>query len=1091
MEELDKPLDDTVLNDWLNGEDNGMPMMPPVFREKEEPKMVLRYPVPELPKGHTGAERDRRDKTRYFEKMQTVVVPQAGEPPLPPVESTGPRVFRHVVPPPPIDRALSDALQAMELSAGGGDAAGHRHLRSPHLPSEDSPDFLSSDTDSDSDLSPSPGIGSTRAAALDQALGRRAGSSSSAAVGATGVPGGAGGGGGAAGVRSRGVLATPGTVATTVPAKGGAGELASVSPPRSGTAGSSTGYAAPAWAPTTALDVLESAGRVCASPAELACLLDAANRFVFLEPKVGTGDARAREVALAAGGGTGGTGGGTGVIGGVLGDVVQTLAYVAEGTLEDERLERIAMEQVPAQAGAAACWRLGAGAFWLERAVVAARQELTAGVRAAGWGALTEEAVPECVATVLGEVRGALGAAAARLPLAAVEVVDEPRLVAGNRDDWVEVAAGWPALWDALQLAPYAQRKDVQCYVLCPDNQADDVRPFFLDLCVAYAELCHLGRHTLGTDFPGAPDGIVHVPSGLTVDTSRDATNENHLRQYVGKAAALGKHIAEAGARDLRADSCVVVYVVDPFTRARDVDSFADVVRSMAELLRHTRACVCPGARAPVVVEPVPIARAIAYRPDTRTALRDLALRVYAKIRRGTFGQQPNPLTAELPRLSPPPFLAYEPPYVVSCIPEPPQTHTQSFPVHICYDYSPDRAWIVSTLTDSVGELLQTFVVPNTPVPPVAVASAVRARTTATTSSSAGVSGAGATPTSTGGPARNSSSDNSGDGTTDGSSNSSTNGNGNNSSDNNSSTGSNSSSSNSGNKGIGEPGGADANTSGDSVEMLDVPGDEDSTSGATAAAAAAAAPFEACFEQWMGFLHTVDRSKGWMLAITALGVMTGAEYRAWDRVITRHFEGAPKPRLVTLLALRLAPQWQLLDPAAAGPSLRRADSCCDAVTTRTVMAVPETSPMYDLDMSGVTPEAVAIVSSPAPHAVREARWPVAYTVALLHQYSESRTKVVAPRVTVQVLARQINALSWLNVLPSAPARASVLPRHALITRHLATLCTLLPPVLHSIATSDATAAAAAASAAVSAVTSPPPVPDTSVSPPPPSTPSRF
>ena len=1069
-------LDDNVLNDWLK-DSNGTAMVMPVFKEKEEQKMALRYPLPELPQGSTSAEPEKRAEDGLFEKMQTVVVPRDGYVPTSAPDTAGPQVYRHVMPPPTIDRTLSDALQALELSAGRCDAA-HRHLRSPHLPSDESPGFLSSDSDSDAEMLPDTD--------LDPALDKHAHAPmipSSPAASAVGAAGGVG------------ATATQGPIA----AGRGRGMVAGLLQEPPGTAGGgpakgSTGFVR--WAPpasAAALDVLERACRTCASPAELASLLDAANRFVFLEARVGAGELRVR--------GPAGAPTALATTTGVLGDVVQTLAYVAQGTLEDARLERLAAEAEAADP--AGCWRFASAGAGTVGAAGAGTGTGAGGTT--GWGSLTEEAVPECVATVLGAVRGALGAGPARLPLAAVEVVEEPRLVAGHRDDWVEVGAGWPALWDALQLAPYAQRKDVQCYVLCPDNQAEDARPFFADLCVAYAELCHLGRHALGTDFPGAPDGVVRVPAGLTVDTSRDATNENHLRQYVGKAAALGRHIAEAGLRELRADACVVVYVVDPFTRARDVDAVADVVRSMAEVLRHTRECVCPGARAPVVVEPVPIARVVAYRPDTRAALRDLALGVYAKIRRGTFGPQPDPLAAELPRRTPAPVLAYEPPYVVSAILDSPQTHPQAILVHICYEFSRDRNWIVSTLTDSCGELLQTFVVPNTTasVVPSVVGSEIRANTHGSSSSNGGINksgnGMGTANDATGG-------EGDGDGNESGNGNGHNNHNGRNKEPGNVGGGINNSSSNngsnSGNNGnnkqtsSGTPVGADANTSGDSVEMLDAPVDEDSTG--SASAAAAAAPFEACFEQWMGFLETVDAHKGWMLAIAALGVMTGAEYRAWDRVIARRLEGAPRPRVVTLLSLRVAPQWQLLDPARAGPGLRPADAAHDAVSTRTVMAVPDASPVYDLDMCGVAPEAVAIVSSPAPHAAREARWPVAYLVSLLHQYSDSRTKVLAPRVTVQVLARQINALSWLNVLPSAPARCSVLPRHALVTHRLAALCALLPAIVHSIATSDASVTASQASSSASAgtsissTTSPAPSSVVVVDPPvPSSTPSRF
>jgi len=740
--------------------------------------------------------------------------------------------------------------------------------------------------------------------------------------------------------------------------------------------------------------MIENVFGSCSSFAELSTLLESANNLVDIDSKLGCstfGIPRRSQ--------------------GVLNDLMLTLSYLAQGTLEDDRLETISMDNVvnaPSSAYAQTTTRrFETGPFWTDRAMLASRQELTDNLRPL-YSPFTDEAVPECVNMTLNELNSMLSVEGSSLPLN-VDDLDDQKLVAGNKDDWVEVSADWPALWDQLQLEPYAQLKNVQCYVVCPDSQAEDVRPFFLDLCVAYSQLCHLGRHTLATDFPGASDGVVRVPSGLTVDGSRDAKGENYLRQYVAKAAALGAHITDYLKRELRTDPCVVVYFVDPFTREHDVDSYSDVVCSMVELLRYTAQTPCPGALPQVVVEPVPISRIIPYRPDTRTMLRDLALNVYTKIRRGTFGQQPFPLISQ--PMPEPDYLAYEPPYVLSCIPpEHSQTQTQAFVVHICYEFSQDRNWIVSTLTDSVGELMQTFAVPN-----LRTESSGGKLVVSSPSSASGSSSGAFTivqENSSDGPG----SDGSGSGRGGGS-------------------------------GSGNGGG-----SGDSPLDLHIAmaqGDY----GMESASSSPSSPFEECFLQWMAFLRKVDPSKGWTLAITSLGVMTEAEFHSWNYVINRHFSDSPKPKLVTLLSLRLAPHWQLLDTSTT-PNQRPSDTTCDSLSRRTVMIIPESIPVYEVDLNSAVPEAVAIVSTPAPVPKREARWPVAYMVSLMRQYSESTTKTLPPQLTVQVLARQINALSWLNVLPSAPSRCSVLPRHALITHRLASLYVLLPTVLRFVSASD-------------------------------------
>jgi hypothetical protein len=78
------------------------------------------------------------------------------------------------------------------------------------------------------------------------------------------------------------------------------------------------------------------------------------------------------------------------------------------------------------------------------------------------------------------------------------------------------------------------------------------------------------------------------VPAGSSSDSSSEAAHENHLRQFVAKAEALGAHIADSAARSYYENMCIVVYYLNPFTRNSPVDSLCDVALCMAALAGRT-----------------------------------------------------------------------------------------------------------------------------------------------------------------------------------------------------------------------------------------------------------------------------------------------------------------------------------------------------------------------------------------------------------------------------------------------------------------------------------------------------------------------
>jgi hypothetical protein len=89
--------------------------------------------------------------------------------------------------------------------------------------------------------------------------------------------------------------------------------------------------------------------------------------------------------------------------------------------------------------------------------------------------------------------------------------------------------------------------------------------------------------------------------------------------------------------------------------------------------------------------------------------LRDIALAVYSKLRRLHYGRQPFLLAEKVQTRR----MLFEPAAILSPLPPSVAGSSPARMAHVCYAWSDDGQWLVSVLTDSVGELLETFAEPT------------------------------------------------------------------------------------------------------------------------------------------------------------------------------------------------------------------------------------------------------------------------------------------------------------------------------------------------------------------------------------------
>lgn len=176
------------------------------------------------------------------------------------------------------------------------------------------------------------------------------------------------------------------------------------------------------------------------------------------------------------------------------------------------------------------------------------------------------------------------------LPLPAIRV--------GYQDDWLDMPAKNLQFWEKGPLEPYASRKPVSYYALCPDIDllTSAAAHFFQQLGTIY-HACNLGTHTPQTGGQMEPSSAKYLPSGLVlVDcppqvkiASNLITAINSISDYFlalskgwnvkNFTKSLAKVIKElkltsnlsVNQKEGSSGPCTVVYVVCPFPEPRAV----------------------------------------------------------------------------------------------------------------------------------------------------------------------------------------------------------------------------------------------------------------------------------------------------------------------------------------------------------------------------------------------------------------------------------------------------------------------------------------------------------------------------------------
>eukprot|EP00854_Cymbomonas_tetramitiformis_P001025 gene1025-1554_t len=69
-----------------------------------------------------------------------------------------------------------------------------------------------------------------------------------------------------------------------------------------------------------------------------------------------------------------------------------------------------------------------------------------------------------------------------------------PSVVVGYQDDWLVTSLSTVVIWEKTPLEPYAPRKAVSYYAICPEGMTDCTTDFFSQLSVMYSA-CRLGSH--------------------------------------------------------------------------------------------------------------------------------------------------------------------------------------------------------------------------------------------------------------------------------------------------------------------------------------------------------------------------------------------------------------------------------------------------------------------------------------------------------------------------------------------------------------------------------------------------------------------
>ena len=299
-----------------------------------------------------------------------------------------------------------------------------------------------------------------------------------------------------------------------------------------------------------------------------------------------------------------------------------------------------------------------------------------------------------------------------------------PVLVAGTKGKWMECPPRWIGLWDRMHIYPYSLQKDIRYYVLYPEGKRPYVDVFFRNLAVTY-ENCNLGSHTLGAEYVSVPRVSGSAATGIECNSSNNNSNneeedggrekkkeveedEEAVRQYMGKAQALGAEIRESFKK--YDDTSVVVYFVDPFSSRRNSSArVASGFQSIAQCMVALRQKV---VAAPVVTEQVPM-ELVLEGPCDSTLLRELSFSVFNKVKRieAEYDHQ----TYLGSKSSAPPHPIYEPYTILSPlnpVRDMDHVHCTKKVAHVACMLSDDGCWVVSVMADAYGEMLETFIVP-------------------------------------------------------------------------------------------------------------------------------------------------------------------------------------------------------------------------------------------------------------------------------------------------------------------------------------------------------------------------------------------
>lgn len=195
----------------------------------------------------------------------------------------------------------------------------------------------------------------------------------------------------------------------------------------------------------------------------------------------------------------------------------------------------------------------------------------------------------------------------------------------------------------------------------------------------------------------------------------------------------------------------------------------------------------------------------------------------------------------------------------------------------------------------------------------------------------------------------------------------------------------------------------------------------------------------------------MTKHKGWEIVITKYGILTAAEKSAWEKVLgsARLGKLSEVADYVCVCSLRMLPDLQVEVPHEFLQN-RPQSNLGDAPS----FVVPLKAPICsEVDFCGAAEAtAQAVVISPAPDIFFRTKQPVSYSV-LTHvgiNISGGMCKWDNHSKLCVCVAKRMNALSWLNISPSAPLRKSVLPFHVVIAKRLAQISAFVVPVYKSV-----------------------------------------